>query len=78
MKTTMTDTKATKEDTKKTKEDTKEKRLKDKKAKQMESKKFHRRLISLFCCCILSQEKNEEFNEMEQSTAKNESIDLNN
>ena len=67
------DTKKTKDDTKKTKVNAKEKRLNDKKAKQTKSKKFHRRLISLFCCCVLSQEKNEEFCEIEQSTAKNKS-----
>ena len=80
MKKTMADTKTTKEDTKKikvdtkkTKVDAKEKHLNDRKAKQTKSKKFHRRLISLLCCCVFSQEKNEDFNEIEQSTAKNES-----
>ncbi len=44
--------------------DKKEKRLKDDKAEKTKSKKFHRRLISLFCCCFKR-------NEIEQTTTEN-------
>ena len=46
----------------------KEKRLKGEEAEKTKSKKFHRRLVSLFCFCFKSQERNDENNEMEQST----------
>ena len=49
---------------KRTKVDKKEKRLKDEKAEKTKSKKFHRRLISLFCCCFKR-------NEIEQTTTEN-------
>jgi hypothetical protein len=55
---------------KKAKVHKKEKRSKDGKAEKTKSKKFHRRLVSLFCCCFKSQERNDENNEMEQSTTK--------
>ena len=45
---------------KKAKVDKKEKRLKDKNAEKTKSKKFHRRLVSLFCCCFNSQERNDQ------------------
>ncbi len=45
---------------KKAKVDNKEKRLKDEKAEKTKSKKFHRRLVSLFCCCFNNQERNDQ------------------
>jgi hypothetical protein len=43
----------------------KEKRLKDENAEKTKTKKFHRRVISLFCCCFKSQERNDQKNERE-------------
>ena len=46
------------------------KTLKWRKSKHTKNKKIYRRLISLFCYCFMSQEKNEEIKEMEQSIAE--------
>ena len=42
----------------KTKVQQKEKRESDESAGKTKSKKFHRRFLSLFCCCFKSQETN--------------------
>ena len=57
--------KSKKKKKKKTKVHKKEKRLKDEKAEKTKTKKFHRRVISLFCCCFKSQERNDQKNERE-------------
>ena len=41
----------------KAKVDKKEKRLKYEKSEKTKSKKFHRRLVSLFCCCFKSEQR---------------------
>ena len=48
-----------KKEKKKTKVQQKGKRETDEKAGKTKSKKFHRRFLSLFCCCFKSQETNE-------------------
>ena len=48
-----------KKEKKKTKVQQKEKRESDESAGKTKSKKFHRRFLSLFCCCFKSQETNE-------------------
>ena len=63
-------TKKKNKEKKKAKVDKKEKRSKDEKAEKTKSKKFHRRFVSLFCCCFKGQERNDENNEMKETTTE--------